>query len=181
MRTYLIFFFVLLFSYSIVAQKWQYLNQEPTGNQLNDILSMDENVWFAVGELGTILKTTDGGETWIHLNSGTTKDLHSIFFQDSQVGYVVGGNEILKTVDGGDSWTKQTVPGYSNYYCIYFPSLMVGYVTGDNRILKTIDGGNNWNQIAAGPLDTRHSVLFLNPDTGFVTGQSYGGGYYENN
>jgi hypothetical protein len=54
-----------------------------------------------VGGYGTILKTTDGGNNWIAQTSGTTDNLHSVYFTSSTIGWVVGGyGTILKTSDG---------------------------------------------------------------------------------
>ena len=45
---------------------------------------------MAVGDLGTILKTTDAGTTWTSLTSGTAQDLKSVFLFDANNGIVVG-------------------------------------------------------------------------------------------
>ncbi len=40
---------------------WQY--PKPQGNTLHDIFIFDQNTAIAVGDLGTVIKTTDGGES----------------------------------------------------------------------------------------------------------------------
>ena len=55
---------------------------------------------WVVGFGGTILKTSNGGEQWNAVSSGTSKKLSSVFFIDSSTGWVVGdGGTILKTSD----------------------------------------------------------------------------------
>ena len=63
---------IALFTFNLInAQDWQLQNPMPTRNQLNNIKFIDSNIGYVVGNFGTILKTTDGGENWIKINSGT--------------------------------------------------------------------------------------------------------------
>jgi hypothetical protein len=52
--------------------------------------------------MGVILNTSDGGNSWTSMWSGTTKRLHSICFPGAEIGYAVGDyGTILKTTNGG--------------------------------------------------------------------------------
>ena len=63
---------------------------------------VDKNTGYVGGYHGTIYKTINGGESWIHQSSGTNKNLNSVYFTDSNTGYTVGDEgTVLKTVDGG--------------------------------------------------------------------------------
>jgi photosystem II stability/assembly factor-like uncharacterized protein len=63
----------------------------------------DETTAFVVGSAGTILRTTDGGDTWTRQESGTTHALHSVSFADANTGTVVGDyGTILHTTTGGE-------------------------------------------------------------------------------
>lgn len=63
----------------------------------------------------TILKTTDGGSSWVEQDSGTLASLTSVYFVDAQHGWTVGARNnaphlsacILATTDGGASWQLQ--------------------------------------------------------------------------
>ena len=56
----------------------------------------------AVGKLGTIIRTVDGGTSWVTQSSGSTLSLYSVNFTDSQNGTAVGDNGIiLRTTNGG--------------------------------------------------------------------------------
>ena len=50
----------------------------------------DVNNGTAVGVLGTIFRTTDGGENWVSKLSGTTNDLRGVSFTDANNGTAVG-------------------------------------------------------------------------------------------
>ena len=75
----------------------------------------DVNTGYAVGNIGTIVKTTDGGTTWNSQSSGTSYFLYSVYFPDTNIGYAVGGDplgnfgNILKTTNGGTTWTGQLI------------------------------------------------------------------------
>ena len=92
----------LLFTCSMYAQNpWVPLNSGTTNN-LFDIFFLDDNSGYSVGDIGTIVKTTDGGTTWTTLNSGVTSTLTSIYFTDSLTGYASGnGGVLINTTDGG--------------------------------------------------------------------------------
>ena len=65
------------------------------------------NAW-AVGSLGTILRTTDIGATWVAQTSGTNYNLYAVSFFDSNKGWTTGQNSIIKyTEDAGVTWTDQ--------------------------------------------------------------------------
>jgi photosystem II stability/assembly factor-like uncharacterized protein len=55
-----------------------------------------------VGQDGTIIRTTDGGATWIGQASRTSYPLIGVFFIDDDTGTAVGeGGAILRTINGG--------------------------------------------------------------------------------
>ncbi|MFQ5499597.1 MAG: WD40/YVTN/BNR-like repeat-containing protein [Candidatus Zixiibacteriota bacterium] len=71
-------------------------------NNLNAVSFTDANVGTTVGKGGTILRTTDGGDTWVSQSSGKANWLTSVFFTDANTGTAVGsGGTILRTIDGG--------------------------------------------------------------------------------
>jgi len=49
---------------------WCQQNPIPTGNELRAVIFIDANIGVAVGDGGTILRTTDGGATWLVRPSG---------------------------------------------------------------------------------------------------------------
>jgi photosystem II stability/assembly factor-like uncharacterized protein len=111
--------FITLFLCSVMYPQDGWFRQSPlpTGNYLNDVHFINENIGYAVGNNGTIIKTIDGGENWCTQQSEITTQLNSIFFIDNSNGWVVGGNKwfqetdssvILNTTDGGLTWISQS-------------------------------------------------------------------------
>src|SRR5260370_12752822 len=71
-------------------------------------LSFVNSTGTAVGDNGTILRTTDWGETWTAQSSGTTHYLIGVSLVDESIGTAVGyQGTILRTTDGGTTWTPQ--------------------------------------------------------------------------
>lgn len=143
-----------------------------TAQLLFDIYFANKNTGYAVGNYGTILKTTDAGKTWSAINSGTTQHLRSVFFVDENTGYVTGwASLILKTTDGGSTWT-QLLSGKLTVYDVYFPvDQYTGYSVGKWKVVKTIDGGATWLSYNV-PQIIFWSVQFPDANTGFITGDS---------
>lgn len=121
--------------------------------------------------LGLPLKTY---AQWTQQSSGTTKDLLSVYFVDSNVGYTVGDyGTILKTTDGGQSWISQTSGILDDLTSVYICNLEVGYVVGNSGIiLKTINGGATWEVQHSGTSERLSSVFFTDINTGYVAGNS---------
>jgi photosystem II stability/assembly factor-like uncharacterized protein len=67
-------------------------------------------VGYAVGQSGSIIKTTDAGENWKFIRNGdaistSNKTFRSVFFIDEDHGYVVGHDGLFwRTKNGGDNW-----------------------------------------------------------------------------
>jgi len=101
--------------------QWTWQNPLPQGNILTSVFFTDLNHGCAVGEAGTIIKTTDGGTTWTLQNSGTTLRLTSVAFINSNTGYAVGiFGIIIKTTDGGNTWNQINSGTGQNLFSIFF-------------------------------------------------------------
>jgi photosystem II stability/assembly factor-like uncharacterized protein len=91
---------------------------------------------FLVGNDGTdaILKTTDGGATWISKFSGSNSSdlVYAIHFRGS-TGYAVSAfGKIYKTTDQGEHWTSETSPTANGLYSLYMVNDFTGYAAGVN-------------------------------------------------
>ena len=109
-------------------------------------------IGYIVGDNGIIYKSTDGGENWFQLNSGTSNKLKAVYSISTNETYAVGdGGKIIKTSNGGTTWSAQNSGTNVNLNSIYFiPGTLTGYIAGDGgTILKTTDGGDLWSNIAS--------------------------------
>jgi len=116
---------------------------------------------WAVGDGGTIVKSTDRGATWAAQTSTTTSNLYGVNFASYLIGVAVGaGGTILRTSDGGTTWAAKTAPGTADLYCVkLYSTTGVGWAVGSGgAIYKTADGGNTWTATTSGVSTTLRSV-----------------------
>ncbi len=63
----------------------------------------------AVGSIGKIVKTTDGGISWFNQTSNSMNNLNSVKFLNDRSGIIAGlDGVILYTTDFGQNWQTQT-------------------------------------------------------------------------
>ena len=133
---------------------------QPSGTTrtLSSVSASDATHSCAVGDGGTIVATTDGGETWSPQNSGTTADLNDVCFVGGGGGPDIGkgigvgrgwavgdGGTILTTLNGGATWTRQTSGTSADLLAVTFTDTQRGYaVGGGGTILTTLNGGASW-------------------------------------
>lgn len=92
---------------------WYPLSSGVTEN-LNDIFMVTPNIIYAVGNFGTIINSSNSGQTWTlqHQsrsgNGSRATDLHSVNFVNVYTGWAVGtGGQILYSESGGEEWIFQ--------------------------------------------------------------------------
>ncbi|OGC05364.1 hypothetical protein A2V82_08460 [candidate division KSB1 bacterium RBG_16_48_16] len=151
---------------------WQY--PQPQGNTLNDVFMIDENTAVAVGELGTIVRTTDGGEHWqvIYHQVGTSENLNAVFFINNHTGWAVGERGVtIKTTDGGQSWQALDSPTEYHLYDVCFVDENRGFIVGRfGKILRTTDGGASWITLKSGTQRSLQAIEFIDNKTGITVG-----------
>ncbi|MGM0586899.1 MAG: YCF48-related protein [Bacteroidota bacterium] len=166
-------------SESIVAdppaeRHWKWLNPLPQGNSLWDVDSPDGTTAYAVGSAGTILKSTDGGDSWTLLTTINTEEvLYGVHFLDANTGFVAGENKaVFKTTDGGDTWAS--IPAsYTTYFnTVHFLNSQKGFIAGGSGTIQmTTDGGASWSTVThPGHNYYLNDIHFLDDQTGFIVG-----------
>jgi photosystem II stability/assembly factor-like uncharacterized protein len=105
----------------------------------------DREGWI-VGELGRIIRTTDGGQSWIRQDAGTKRPFLAISCLDSKTAWIAGKEGIVfATKDGGDTWTSLTTGSTRHIFAIEFPNAERGHGVGDfGTMVHTEDGGKTW-------------------------------------
>ena len=71
------------------------------------------NEGWAVGRFGTIIHTTNGGNSWISQTSPATTTLFDVDFSDNLHGLACGYDIVLLTTDGGQNWYES--PGIEEH------------------------------------------------------------------
>jgi photosystem II stability/assembly factor-like uncharacterized protein len=134
---------------------WTVQHTGLNGELICDVVFPDRQNGWAVGILGAIIHTTDGGKTWERQNSGTGKHLFSVSFPDKNNGWVAGDvMTLIHTSDGGKTWEPQTVQQSTDenvfaseviFNGVYFLDAQEGWLVGEfGSVYHTTDGGRNW-------------------------------------
>ncbi|MDQ3936567.1 MAG: YCF48-related protein, partial [Actinomycetota bacterium] len=136
---------------------WYWGNPLPQGRSLHDLAFAGGGRGYAVGDFGTILRTDDGGSTWIGLSTGLTVDLRHVRTITGDSFVAAGGCALRRSDDAGQSfrrlpWTASDLRCTSSIAAVFFASSNVGYLMLDNgNVLRTSDGGETWARRTAVP------------------------------
>jgi len=143
----------------------------PTTQSLNGVYFTATNTGYAVGNGGTVIKTTTG-TSWSAQSSGVTQNLNGVFFPSSSVGYAVGNGGTIRKSNAA-TWSASTSGTTNNLLGIYSTSTSISYAVGaGGTILTTVNGGTNWSAQASGTTKNLFEVFFPMAATGFVVGDS---------
>ncbi|MBI5404245.1 MAG: T9SS type A sorting domain-containing protein [Ignavibacteriae bacterium] len=138
-------------------QYWQKI-----GNVINrDLIKcsfVDTLNGWAIGDSGTIIRTTNGGYNWTLQNSKIHAYMSAIYFLNQRLGWAIGwgigpeyyGSYILKTTNGGNTWdtSRYSVPD-SYIRTIFFQDSLYGFMGGNPALfLRTTNGGAVWERCA---------------------------------
>jgi photosystem II stability/assembly factor-like uncharacterized protein len=133
---------------NVGSSSWVWQNPLPQGDTLTAISCPSASTCFAVGDLGTILVTTNGGTGWAGQVSPINQTLRGVSCPNTTVCYTVGdAGTILKT--DGAGWFQQPQPsGPVKLTGISCPSASTCYAVGySTPVLYTDTNGASWRQL----------------------------------
>jgi len=148
----------------------------PSDNPLHDVFFIDHNIGWAVGLDTTIIRTIDGGQTWLGVAPYTVKGSRyaDVYFIDEMKGWVVGtGGVIALTIDGGVNWQHIESGTQESLESVFFIDENNGWIAGDRgTILRSVDGGNSWfYQRTCVSNNFLSSVCFADAQNGWAVGE----------
>jgi len=132
-----------------------------TTTRLRGVSAVNENVAWASGAAGTVLRTVDGGARWdrVSVPNAADLDFRDIHAVDAMTAYVLSIGEgeksrVYKTTDGGASWklqfTNREPKAFFDGFAFWDAQNGVAFsdpVDGRFLIVRTTDGGLNWKEI----------------------------------
>jgi photosystem II stability/assembly factor-like uncharacterized protein len=138
----------------------------PTGStaRLRGLSAVSEQVAWASGSVGTVLRTTNKGATWQSVGPAGTAALQfrdiEAFDENTAVIQSIGDTpdafRVYRTENGGQTWTLtfQNTEPTAFYDCMAFFDNHRGLalsdpINGRFRILATNDGGRSWHIVNA--------------------------------
>ncbi len=173
MRSLILFFLFLLLFFSSANSQWV-LQNSGTNQRFLTVFFLNQNLGWAGGDEGCIVRTTNGGLDWYDCSIGLKHNVHSIYFIDSLKGWATiytynpyKSGYIIATSDGGINWYFQYYSGSNTLHRIQFINENFGWAVGSGGIfLRTISGGNIWQESFIS-LEWSWSVYFISLNIGW--------------
>lgn len=125
--------------------------------------------WIA-GDLGAVIKTTNGGDNWTISETQTTTLLLKVHSYDGQIVLVTGYDGlILRSSDGGETFEQMPSGTTNDLWGVQMLNDTIGFACGLNQtLLQTTDAGQSWQPLNAG-LNAHYWALdFLNEQYGMI-------------
>src|SRR5574338_848001 len=150
---------------------WTELNPKIPRVDYLGIHFVNTDTGWAVGDLGALIKTTDGGQSWITEETGRTTPILKVRSVNSQVVIASGfGGLILRSTDGGETFTEIASGVTGDLWGLQMINDTLGWSCGTaNSLIKTTDGGQSWQRVTTpGYTSDYWWIDFLNKDYGFI-------------
>ncbi|MFH1576527.1 MAG: YCF48-related protein [Candidatus Margulisiibacteriota bacterium] len=151
---FLIIACICLFASSSFADGiWVKQYEAPAGQLLNDIYFLSSTEGYACGNGGTILKTTDRGNSWTTVNSGTDESLVGIYADSGKIVVAISAffGNIIKSTNGGSSWSYKDPIRIEFLTDLWFVNqnygFAVGKIGGTDNLFWTADAGETWSSV----------------------------------
>ncbi|WP_437880422.1 WD40/YVTN/BNR-like repeat-containing protein [Pseudomonas sp. LRF_L74] len=143
------------------GQSFRQASAVPVRAQLNNLYFVDDQVGWAVGHAGLILRTDDAGEHWVVQRQDLQADrpLFSVRFINRNEGWAVGlWSLMVHTRDGGRTWENVELPPLPdggradlNLFSLFVGpqgSLFIAAERG--MVLRSRDAGKSWSYLETG-------------------------------
>jgi photosystem II stability/assembly factor-like uncharacterized protein len=121
---------------------------------LTSIHFLNQDTGFIGTENGRILKTINGGPTWLDTKvAENSNSVYSMHFISNMIGFAAGAPGVFipegstsffiaKTIDGGDTWECYDTIGIP-INSIYYINDTVGFISGSNSLIMKSSGKIN--------------------------------------
>lgn len=125
----------------------------PTRVLLTAVFMHDGRLGWAVGHDEVVVRTSDGGATWVRVRSAPENErpLLDVWFHDARRGLAVGAyGTLLATNDGGDTWEPRRVNGDDDFHLNHLARAADGalYLAAEaGRLYRSDDGGGTWRPL----------------------------------
>lgn len=156
---------------------WEAQAHPSCKGDFTDVFFISPDTGWIVGRYKIVLKTTDGGQTWIKIMNNIYQEngFKRVDFCDHLHGCAVGDNLggyphtgfVMVTEDGGDSWTETTPESCSWLTDVeYYNDSSIWICGYDAGLYKSTDGGKTWDKTST--YNSFNEVHFFNADDGML-------------
>lgn len=133
------------------------LRSRPETPRITSVTMIDSLIAIAVGDDGIVVRTTDGGMTWVRILNAksatpTTGFRSVVFSPDRKTGIAVGTYGIISiTKDSGKTWdTKELLLYPTINQTVLSPANKVFYIFDGafSKMFRTFDSGKTWDTLS---------------------------------
>jgi photosystem II stability/assembly factor-like uncharacterized protein len=145
-------------------------------DQLRSVYFVDIKTGWAVGKSNTILKTTDGGQTWSRVleREDGGNEFYYVYFTDERDGWAQTGNILLHTSDGGETWRPASpLPDLKDLgegAAVGAVRFQMGKMGTSASVYKSEDGGTTWTTGSRLPRNDFEQIFVADPQHMWVVG-----------
>ncbi len=150
---------------------WTELNPKVPRVDYLGIHFVNKDTGWACGDLGALIKTTNGGIDWTVSQTNTTTPLLKVKSFNGQIVLASGYDGlILRSVDCGESFTQITSGVTGDLWGLEIVNDTLGWACGNsNSLTKTTDGGITWQRVVTPDYSSDYWWIdFLNESYGFI-------------
>jgi photosystem II stability/assembly factor-like uncharacterized protein len=149
-------------------------NPKPQGNGLFGVAFENASVGYAVGKLGAVLRTTDGGATWLDRTNVAqfSADLNDVAVLSPGVLLAAGASPgLYRSTDAGETWATVANPAFSTLHNLHRLDPATLTAVGDNGVvLRSIDNGATWTALPSPGSFAFRDQYWSSPVDGYVCG-----------
>jgi photosystem II stability/assembly factor-like uncharacterized protein len=131
--------------------RWKRSDTVFTRETLLDVCAIDARSAWMVGSGGTVLRTFNGGMTWVEQYRDDSLELNHIDAWGSSTAWAAGhGGAVIRTEDYGAHWTPRDTGTAANFDHVAAVGPREAWVSGmedgDGVLLHTADAGKTWQR-----------------------------------
>ena len=126
---------------------------------------------IAVGYLGLVIKTSDGGSTFkVVQNANGSINLNGVAYKDGTYLAVGDGGIVLKSTDEGETWQNKMSGTNLSLQRIKSFNADTAIAVGGNQILYTTNGADSWSTPISATAGILNDIEILNDGSVIVVG-----------
>jgi photosystem II stability/assembly factor-like uncharacterized protein len=123
-----------------------------TTSTIYQVYFRNNNMGYAAGTSGLLVKTTNGGLNWTPLVSGVTTSLYDVWTpNDTLILVATTSGNVRRSTDAGATWTAVNVGVSFSIYKLEFMNTTTGFVAGSTgKCVYTTNAGLTWTNVSTG-------------------------------
>lgn len=134
----------------------------------------DKDIVWAAGTNGKVVRSDDGGKSWLRQATQTENNLQGIAAWDARHAVAVGNKGVvIVTGDAGKTWTEAKLPDSGNPNKLFRTQIFddIAWVVGEfHTLLQSKDRGATWTRILPQKDLALNNVFFLGQQ-GWLVGE----------